>query len=163
MSTTAPLADEDGVPIAPTTPPVGVDGAGGSATPGPTPPGGIAMGYAVEQGELLARAAPRCPVRQYRALLGHMAREWESAVKALVECEACGEAGVIELAGSVSRGLNVWEEGVGWLRVSRLLRRDGDWSIHGIITSTDQLESTNNKRDVYLNLLGPDSPVVVEL
>lgn len=130
--------------------------------PPASPPGGLSFEQARQQSVVLARASRASPVRQTRYLLAEMADEWERAATGLQQCLEMSDApAVVELAGSVTKGMRVWELDLGWLKVTRILRRPGDWALHCTISDPGQLEYTQNRRDQYLNFFGDESPVVV--
>lgn len=101
------------------------------------------------QAEALLAAAGTSPIRQFRYELRRRGIEWRRAAD-LLEAADEDEA-AIELAGSVTPGMKV-PCGEGWGSVVRQLTRDGQLSLH--------VEDPQG-RPIYLNYVGPSSPVVV--
>ena len=128
------------------------------------PPGGLDIDDVRRQGEIMRKASPNSAVRQFRYGLADVADGFDDAVKTFSEAlEADPDAMLaIELAGALTPGMKVMVPQIGVMKVSRILRRDGDWSLHLVITEPWQLEFTGNKRDYYENLPAMGStPVVV--
>jgi hypothetical protein len=126
------------------------------------PPGGLTREHAEAQAVVLAKASRLCPVRQTRFLLDAMGKEWAGAAAGMLEAESYGDPAVIELCGSLTRGMSLWLNDVGWMSVNRILRRPGDFAVECTITDVRQLSGTDNKRKVYENMFGDESPVVVQ-
>jgi hypothetical protein len=101
------------------------------------------------QGQALTAAGIDSPIRQFRYELRRRGLEWLRAASLLRDAEE-GDA-AIELAGSVTPGMRVWC-GRDWGSVVRQLTRDGQLSLH--------VEDPDG-RPIYLNFVGPSSPVVV--
>lgn len=111
----------------------------------------IDVGTALAQAEALLTAAEASPVRQFRYELRRRGVEWQRAAR-LLEGADIDEA-AIELAGSVTPGMKVpVGRGDEWGSVVRQLTRDGQLSLH--------VEDPMG-RPIYLNYVGPSSPVVV--
>jgi hypothetical protein len=105
------------------------------------------------QWKALINASQDSPIRQYRYELGRRAVEWRRAAD-LLDASDDDEA-AIELAGSVTPGMKVPTAGneQQWGSVVRQLTRDGQLTLH----VEDALG-----RPLYLNYVGPSSPVVVK-
>lgn len=103
----------------------------------------------------LADAADGTPVRPIRYELRKRAREYQHVAR-LLEPTADGEEqkeAVIELVGNVGAGMEVLMSGGVYWSVVRVMRRDGQVSLH--------LEHEDEPMPRYINLYGPTSPVVV--
>lgn len=125
------------------------------SSPGPirtlTAAGNIVdVNTAREQARALLVAADGSPLRQYRYELRRRGIEWKRAADLLGEADE-GDA-AIELAGSVTPGMKV-PCSEGWGSVIRQLTRDGQLTLH--------VEDAMG-RPLYLNYVGPSSPVVVK-
>jgi hypothetical protein len=112
---------------------------------------------AQEQADALDLAAKSSPVRQYRYELARRGREWSRCATALSDLEESGDEGVIELAGSLTTGMQVFHEHElgNWAPLIRTLQNGGQFSLH----FDDRMGQ--QRQGVYRNLFGPSSPVVV--
>ena len=111
----------------------------------------IDLKTAVAQSEALLEAGEASPVRQFRYELRRRGTEWKRAVQLLEDAD--DDEAAIELAGSVTPGMKVPTAGGEWGSVVRQLNRDGQLTLH----VEDGLG-----RPLYINYVGPSSPVVVK-
>jgi hypothetical protein len=112
---------------------------------------------AQQQADALTQAATDSPVRQCRYELDRRAKEWSRAATALADLEEAGDEGVVELAGSLTAGMQVFHEHElgNWAPLIRTLQNGGQFSLH----FDDRMGQ--QRQGVYRNLFGPSSPVVV--
>jgi hypothetical protein len=122
----------------------------------------IAPATAILQAEALEKAAIGCPVRQVRIDLERRAREWSTAVAILDQEDT--DIFEIDLVGTLAAGDRILAEipvpfshdnevELTTCPVVRVLHRDGGCTLH--------LVPFTGGKDVYLNMAGPASPVVV--
>lgn len=102
----------------------------------------------------LRMAASAAKVRQIAYEMGARADEWSRAVKLYEELDAQGDEAVIELVGSVGRGMKTYHDRFGWCRVLRKLARGDEVALH--------MDSPDNPNGWYLNFMDNTSPVVVK-
>lgn len=105
-------------------------------------------------GDALDQVSKAATVRQYRYEFKRRAREWN---KAAGDLELVGDEAVIELAGSLTNGMEVLypNEFSSFTSLVRTLTNGGQFTLH--------LEDPMGVRNgIYLNLFGPASPVVVK-
>lgn len=117
-------------------------------------PGGLAIDDLRRQSVIVRKASENSPIRQMRYWLADVADAYDSAVATYDESvESDPDLPLaIELAGSLTPGMKVMVAGIGAMKLTRVLRRDGDWSLHLVITDPWQLDFTGRKRDHYENL-----------
>lgn len=128
------------------------------------PPGGLDPSDVKQQAEILAKASRLSHIRQVRYWLADVAESYERCVHTFEEAESLDPDVVlaIELAGSLTPGMKVLTD-YGPMKLARILRRDGDWSLHLIASFDQQMQMPGQgRRDFYENLPAASStPVVV--
>lgn len=108
---------------------------------------------ATETCAALTAAAEKVEVRPIRYELRKRAKEWRHVCALMDGTDEAEVECVIELAGNVGPGMEVLMAGGVYWSVVRVMRRDGQVSLH--------LEHEDEPMPRYINLFGPSSPVVV--
>lgn len=124
--------------------------------------GGLELEDVTRQAEVLRKAAAASPIRQVTHLLSNLAVAFDDANQAALWAAENDVSCAVELAGVVVAGMTVISD-KGPLRLSRVVRRDGDWALHLVFDDFEQqMELNAGKRDYYVPLAADAaSPVAV--
>lgn len=124
----------------------------------------IEQAVAWAQAKVLHDAGRASPVPHVAYRMNAMANEWARVARLWDDLSRQTpnpeRQYVIDLVGSVEPGMVIYDDHLGATKVRRKMERDGQLSLH--VDDPDPSNPGDEARGVYLNSVGPSSPIVIK-